>query len=138
MKKALILTMALMTVSALANEYVIIDSDGIVNDVISVNGKKAKVDHDKNQYTDAEWAAFGITEEAPYIIKDGAVWRDMIQAEKDAVDAQLQQDQLDKAVEDVDLDALFDALADLLNKPRQDVEDGFKAGVDPKKAKKDK
>ena len=139
MKRAGLILLALTIAgSALANKYVNIDSDGAVQGVSSFYGKHAKVNHTKNQYTDAEWDAFGITEEAPYIVKDGAVWRDMNQAEKDALDAQLQQDALDKAKTDVNIDAIIKALADLLNKPVADIEEAFKTGVDPKKAKKAK
>ena len=139
MKKTIILlALVFSATAALANRQVHIDKDGVVQNVGYVYGKNAKVDHSKNQYSDAEWASFGITEEEPYIIKDGPVWRDMTQAEKDALDDQLKQAALDKAVTKLDMDALFNALADLLNKPRADVEAAFKTGVDPKKAKKEK
>jgi len=134
------LSVALLACSAMANVYVSTDKDGNAEGIMRVYGKNAKVNSDKNQYTDAEWVAFGITNEPPYIIKDGAVWRDMTQQEIDVVDAGIKQERLDEANSDVDMDALFNALATLLNKPRADVEAAFKSGVDPKKkkSKKDK
>ena len=122
-----------------ANKRVDVSNDGLVDSVSSVYGKGAKVDHASNQYSDAEWTAFGITEKAPYIIKDGEVWRDMVQAEKDAVDAVIKQETTVAAEADVDMDALFHAVAESIknnDKTYEAVKANFKAGVDPKKAKK--
>ncbi len=141
MKTILIISMvAMLALSARANKQVSIGADGVVDGVSGICGKMAKVNHNKNQYSDAEWTAFGITSEAPYIIKDGAVWRDMVQAEKDAVDAITKQEVTDAASADVDLDALFEAIAQASDKKmtKQEVIDAFKGAVDPKKAKKEK
>ena len=117
MKKVLIISMVVMlAVSAQANKQVSIGSDGVVAGVSSIYGKMAKVNHNKNQYSDAEWTAFGITSEAPYIVKDGAVWRDMNVAESNAVNVVLQAEATVTAEADVDMDALFQAISEASDK----------------------
>jgi len=136
---AILFLTATLTSSVYANKQVDTDSTGYVESVSSVSGKGAQVNHDEDQYTDAEWAAFGITSEAPYIVKDGAVWRDMDSAESNAVNAVIQQEVTDKASAGVDMDALFQAIADAVKgnlKTKAEVKEAFKSGVDPKKEKK--
>ena len=64
----------------------------------------------------------------------------MTAPEKTAKDDVIKQESLDLAVEDVDLDALFHAIAEVVGggTTYEDVKNAFKQNVDPEKAKEKK
>lgn len=102
------------------------------------SGSAYAPDPAKNEYTDDQWASFGITNQPPYIIKDGAVWRNMTPAEIAATDVTTQTKETAETTSDVQMDAILRTIAECSKggaKTYDEVVAIFKNQVDPKKAK---
>jgi len=141
MRKYIIISLMLMSIPAFAIVEVNIDKDGDVESIGSMFGKNAKANHAKNRYTEAEWSAFGITNQPPYIIKDGTAWRNMTPSEIATKDAEIQEEVTSEVTEDATADAILRTIAEAIKtntKTYEGVKAIFTGEVDPKKAKKKK
>jgi hypothetical protein len=123
--KYIILLVVLFAIPSLASpekqwKHVYVSTNGIVQSVENRgSGNPVEIDNANNDYSIDQWNSFGITNALPYIIKDGNVWRNMTQAEQEALNSSKKSDR-QKALENKYLD-LTKSMYTLANDPRKDV-----------------
>ena len=139
---AIMILMALSANAEKASSYKFVGTDKDGNATALTTAYSGKPHTLKeNEYSIPTWDSFGITNEVPYIIKDGNDWRDMTPAEVEAQDDKIQEAVTEEAVADVDMDALFRTMSEITQggpKTYEEVKAIFTGSVDPKKAKKKK
>lgn len=120
-------------------QRVVLNGDGTVKSVQAKACSKVVLpDHNNNEYLQSEWDAFGITNEVPYIVKDGSVWRNMTAAEQAVVNSNLQGRLVSEVVADATDDAIIRTIAEAVRlnaKTYNEVKAILHGQVDPKKAK---
>jgi len=138
MKKVITAVLLMVAATSLAAEWKTVQAAGgeVKAVITTANSKAYTPDPAKNEYP-VDYA-FPV-EDFMYWKKVGNNWVAMSPAEQVVVNESKKQKALAAAQANVDMDALFQAVADAVKnnlKTKAEVEQAFKAGVDPKKADK--